>query len=132
MFSAGTNGVPARQFDLSGEGRRPVFEQTAAQMQRERMPGTRGNRHHLGANRCESQRDDWHHERLLDEAGLEIGDQTVVVGVVRVRVEALVHLRRRAEHRDDKYLEDGKPNQRRENAQPAVLELPDRHRARLI
>ena len=96
------------------------------------MPGTRGNREDLHANRREGRRDDRHHEGLIEEAGLEIGGETVVVGVMRIRVEALVHLRRGAEHRDDQNLEDGKPNQGRENAQPAVLELPDRHLARLI
>ena len=68
-----------------------MFEQTAAQMKGERMPGIRCNPHDLAGYENKRGREDWSHGRLLDQARFEIGGEAVVVGVVSIRMETLVH-----------------------------------------
>lgn len=91
-------------------------------MERERMPGTCAPPPDLAANRRARRRDHRHHDRMIDPARLEIGDETMVIGVVRIQVEALVHCGRRPEQRDDQDLSQGKPHQRRKNSRPPLLD----------
>lgn len=100
-----------------------MFEQTAAQMERERIPGSHGDGHDLAGDRSEGRRDDRNHDGLVDHARFEIGGEAMMVGIMRVRMETLVHPWRRCDHRNDKNLHEGKPHHRRESAHPSVLAI---------
>ena len=82
------------------------------------MPNTCDHHPDFAANRREHRCDHRHHDRMVDQTRLEIGDETMVVSIVRIRVEALVHFRRRPEQCDDHDLSQSQPNERRENSRP--------------
>jgi len=121
VLGSATNAAAANRINHSGNNRRPVFEQTPAQMQWQGAPDKGRNRLRPDGKRDKCRRLGGNRQRLVEGARLEIGTQTVVVRIVRSRVKTLMQLQRGGKQGQHENLDDRKPHQGRENAHPSAM-----------
>ncbi len=98
--------------------RRPVFEQAPAQMAGHPVALRHGHCHGIYGNHRTHRGDYRGNSDGEDRPRFKIGSETVVVCLVRALVKMLMQLRGRSRHGEHQDLQNGDPNQGREEPQP--------------